>query len=249
MARRYRNPPIVEAVCEFRFPPDSPWDLTIPGLVYERIKGAFPEKRQAPMFGFGIRLGPQGAIEQQVEPSTRMQFLSRDGKALVQVGPNLLAVNHLKPYPGWDAFVPMIQQAYRANVETAPPTAIQRIGLRYINRFELPGPRVELEEYLNFYPYLGHDLPQDFGEFTVRIQTAFNALRDGLQMTLASADAGNADVNVFVLDIDYFLAKPGTIGTHEAFSWVDEAHDRLEQVFEGCISDKLRQLFQMEENE
>jgi len=248
MARRYRNPPIVEAVCEFRFPPDSPWDLTIPGLVYERLKGTFPQKRPAPAFGFGIRLG-QGSVEQRLEPTTRMQFLRQDGNVLVQVGPNLLAVNHLKPYPGWEAFVPMIQQAYRAYVETAPPTAIQRIGLRYINRVELPGPRVELEEYLNFYPHLGDDLPQDYGEFTVRIQTAFNALRDGLQMTLTSADAGNADVNVFVLDMDYFLAKPGTITTNEAFSWVNEAHDRLEQIFEGCISDKLRQLFQVEESQ
>lgn len=248
MTRRYQNPPIVEAVCEFRFPPDSPWDLTIPGLVYDRLKGTFPQKRSAPTFGFDIRLG-QGSVEQRLEPTTRMQFLREDGNALVQVGPNLLAVNHLKPYPGWKAFAPMIQQAYRAYVETAPPTAIHRIGLRYINRIELPGPRVELEEYLNFYPHLGDDLPQDYREFTVRIQTAFNALRDGLQMILTSADAGNADVNVFVLDMDYFLAKPGAISMDEAFSWVDEAHDRLEQIFEGCISDKLRQVFQVEENQ
>jgi len=185
-------------------------------------------------------------MEQQLE-STRMQFLSADGKALVQVGPNLLAVNHLKPYPGWDTFLPMIQEAYRAYIETAPPTAIQRIGLRYINRIELPGPRVELEEYLNIYPYLGRELPQDYGEVMVRIQTAFNALRDGLQIVLASPEAGNTDVNVFVLDMDYFLAKPGVITAQEAFSWVNEAHDRLEQLFEGCISDKLRQLFQVEE--
>jgi uncharacterized protein (TIGR04255 family) len=200
------------------------------------------------VFGFGIRLS-QGSVEQRLEPSTRMQFLREDGNALVQVGPNLLAVNHLKPYPGWETFVPMIQQAYRAYAETAPPTAIQRIGLRYINRIELPGPTVELEEYLNFYPYLGADLPQDYGEFTVSIKTALNGLRDGLQMVLTTADTGNADVVAFVLDTDYFLAKPGAISMDEAFSWVDEAHDRLEQIFEGCISDKLRQVFQVEENQ
>jgi len=246
MARRYRNSPIVEAVCEFRFPPDSPWDLTIPGLVYERIKGTFPQKRSATAFGFDIRLG-QGLVEQELERNPRMQFLREDGHALVQVGPNLLAVNHLKPYPGWEAFVPMVQQAYAAYVETAPPASIQRIGLRYINRIELPGPRVELEEYLNFYPYLGADLPQDYGEFNVGIQTAFNGLRDGLRMVLAGAEAGSVDAVPFVLDMDYFLAKPGAISMDEAFSWINEAHDRLEQIFEGCISDKLRQLFQMEE--
>lgn len=29
--RRYRNPPIEEALCEFYFDPSEEWDLTIPG--------------------------------------------------------------------------------------------------------------------------------------------------------------------------------------------------------------------------
>lgn len=36
--RQYRNLPIEEAVCEFRFAPGSAWNLTVPGLFYEKIK-------------------------------------------------------------------------------------------------------------------------------------------------------------------------------------------------------------------
>ena len=35
------NPPIIEAICEFQLMPDSPWDLTIHGLIYETIKNTF----------------------------------------------------------------------------------------------------------------------------------------------------------------------------------------------------------------
>lgn len=30
MVRKYKNPPIIEALCEFQFGPDSSWDLAMP---------------------------------------------------------------------------------------------------------------------------------------------------------------------------------------------------------------------------
>ena len=42
VSRQYPNPPVIEAVCEFRLPPDSEWDLTVPGLVYEHIRDQVP---------------------------------------------------------------------------------------------------------------------------------------------------------------------------------------------------------------
>lgn len=35
--RRYSNPPIEEAVCEFRFLPAEEWDLTMPGRLQSEI--------------------------------------------------------------------------------------------------------------------------------------------------------------------------------------------------------------------
>lgn len=46
MGRKYRNPPLIEALCEFQFVPTQPWDLTIPGFFYEKVKNDFPAKQQ-----------------------------------------------------------------------------------------------------------------------------------------------------------------------------------------------------------
>jgi len=46
MGKKYKNPPIVEALCEFQFVPGQPWDITIAGMLYERIKDEFPIKQQ-----------------------------------------------------------------------------------------------------------------------------------------------------------------------------------------------------------
>jgi len=44
VSRKYTNPPILEALCEFQFVPSQPWDMTIPGFLYEKINHEFPRE-------------------------------------------------------------------------------------------------------------------------------------------------------------------------------------------------------------
>ncbi|MEW6232329.1 MAG: TIGR04255 family protein [Chloroflexota bacterium] len=243
MGRRYKNAPIVEALCEFRFDPGSPWDLAIPGLVYEKVRNGFPKRRLVKAFEASISGGPEG-IEQQVKTTDRMQFLREDEKALVQVDRHMLAVNHLKPYPTWQEFLPLIRQGFGAYIEVANPKGVQRIGLRYINRIEIPGERIELENYLEFRPFMGSRLPQDFGPFIVGIQVPYENSRDMLRMTLTSAEVMESGKTAFMLDLDYFLAQPGHVTYNDVWRWVDVAHSRVEESFEACITARLRGMFE-----
>ncbi|MBI4566163.1 MAG: TIGR04255 family protein [Planctomycetes bacterium] len=43
--RKYRNPPVIEALCEIYFA-ESAWDDTIPGRFYERVRDRFPSTKQ-----------------------------------------------------------------------------------------------------------------------------------------------------------------------------------------------------------
>ncbi len=243
MGRKYRNPPIVEAICEFRFEPGTPWDMAIPGLIYEKIKDSFPKRRQVQEVETSIVVGPEG-VEHKVTPIDRMQFLREDEKALIQVGPNLLAVNHLKPYPTWQKFLPLIRQGVDAYVGAASPKGIHRVGLRYINRIEIPVARVELEDYFEFRPFVGAGLPQDYGAFIVGIQIPFEDSRDALRLQLASAAVEIPSTVAVILDLDYFLAQPGGVPIEQVFEWIEIAHCHVERVFEACVTDRLRQMFE-----
>lgn len=240
--RKYLHPPLLEAVCEFRFEPESPWDLTIPGLVYDRLKDQFPIKRSAPAIALGLLIGDSN-VERRIEHGTRMQFVASDDSLLVQVDENLISINHLRPYPGWDAFRPTIARAYQVYSEVAHPRSISRMGVRYINRIELQGPRVELEDYLNFYPHLGPKLPQDYGSFIAGISSSFSEGRDGMRMQINNVPSEAADGQWFLLDVDYFLAAPASISFDAALDWIDDAHTQVEELFEGCITDELRSQF------
>lgn len=243
MGRKYKNPPIIEALCEFRFDPASPWDLTIPGRLHERIKDAFPTVRQGKAFESSIRAGPEGVRQQLIE-TERGQFLRADEKALVQVGPHLLVINHLRPYPTWETFLPLIDSTLEAYREVAHPKAFQRIGLRYVNRVDFPSAAVNLEDYFEFYPFVGPELPQTFGPFMVGIQIPYDGGRDVLKLEMTTVAAEAPAAASFVLSLDYFLARPGEVDFASALQWVRDAHERIECVFEGSIKDALRLQFE-----
>lgn len=242
MGRKYENAPIIEAVCEFQFPPSSEWDPTVYGLVFEQVKGRFPKKRKTRQLA--VSLSPeQEGVRRQVQASDRLQFLSVDDKALVQVGENLLAVNRLKPYLSWQHFLPLIKEGFDAYCSSAKPKELQRIGLRYINRIELSGQRLELGDYFEFYPHVGPSLPQEHGPFLVGIQVPYARGRDLLKIELASVDAEQPEHQAMRLDLDYFLVRAGDVNIGQALGWVIEAHDRIEGAFEACIKDTLRERF------
>lgn len=243
MSRKYRNPPIIEAVCEFRLPSDSKWDLTIPGLIYERVSSDFPNKEQRLVQEVEITQGPQG-VQQQIRSSERVLFLTDNRKTLIQLGPHLLAVSCLKPYPTWDGFKPKIEKAFSALTDTVDVKGLQRIGLRYINRIEIPGKPIRLEDYFEFYPFLGRNLPQNMESFMIQCLLPFFDRRDSCRIQLTNALAENPDNIGFLLDLDYFLARSQDVLANDALKWVESAHQKVEEIFEGCITERLKEIFQ-----
>jgi uncharacterized protein (TIGR04255 family) len=242
VSRKYSNPPIVEALCEFRFVPIQPWDMTIPGLLYEKINSEFPEKQQQMAFDMGFQ-PKKGGVEQKVEMTQRMQFLRSDKSALVQVGPDLLTINHLKPYPTWEAFKPLIFNNLKMYREITKPKGFKRVGLRYINKIEFDKSPIELSDYFSYYPFIPKGLPQTREAFNVRIEIPYEDGRDRLLLTLASTIPEKPEVLSLLLDLDYIMAIPEHVPLDQAPDWIEKAHTRVENAFEACITDKCRALF------
>jgi uncharacterized protein (TIGR04255 family) len=243
MGKKYKHPPVIEALCEIQFEQNTSWTLTVPGLLYEQVRGLFPKQREALRLNLGFS-STQGTLSQEVGTTPLIQFLRSDEKALIQVGPYLLAVNHLAPYPTWAEFLPIIEQGIQAYRKVAEPTTIRRIGLRYINRIEIPGERIQLEEYLEFYPFVGKALPQEFASFIIGMQAPYENARDSLRLQLTTGAIQTPHTITLLLDIDYSLAQSGAVALDDLSQWIAGAHDHVEQTFEGCIKGPLRQLFE-----
>jgi len=239
----YKNPPISEVVCEFQFGQNSPWDFTIPGLVYEKVRATFPKRSQAARVTMGISTN-QGTIGQQIGTEPVMRFSSEDEKILIQVGIHLLSVHHLKPYSSWESFLPLIEDSFNAYCDVAAPKSIHRIGLRYVNNIQITGQRINLGDYFEFRPHVGPNLPETTGHFMLAVQIPFEESRDILNLQLASlAGITPEGVNI-ILDLDYFLVKPDEVKPDKVSAWLDNAHKHIGDIFEACITDQLKQAFE-----
>jgi uncharacterized protein (TIGR04255 family) len=243
MSKRYKNPPVVEALCEFQFVPGQPWDLTMPGLFYEKVKRQFPDKQQK--IGIGVQFRPtEKGLEHKVEPTPpRIQFHRKNKTALIQIAPDLLVVNQLKPYPTWARFKPMILKALQTYRELANPKGFKRIGVRYINRINFESEVVELSEYVDIYPQVPKDLPQRHTNFISRVEIPYFDDRDRMTVTLASAPPEKPNMSSIVLDLDYVMVIPDAIQMETCEEWIEQAHLAVERGFESCIKDKSRILF------
>jgi uncharacterized protein (TIGR04255 family) len=250
MSKRYKNPPIMEVIFEVNLSQDTSWDLAVPGLIYEKIKDRFPVREPRVVQEVNFVSGPDG-IKQEVRTSERTLFFQNDRKMLVQVGPRIISLHSLKFYPGWDNFKSVIEDVYKALNEVVSIKGLERLALRYINRIDIRGERIEPSDFFEVYIHLGKNLPQDIVNFNLECIFPFEEGRDLCKLQLFSPRPPIPPQNVLslFLDIVYFLANPGSVKSEEVLEWTEKAHKEIERIFEGSITDRLREQFERSESE
>ena len=143
-------------------------------------------------------------MQSQIQKSEIAVFLTNNEKTLISVGPRTLSVNQLKPYLAWADFKSRIEYAFSILDKRVEIASIQRIGLRYINKIEIPGDEVDLKKYFEFRPSLGPNLPQSHSNFVLGCLFPFTSDRDSCKVQLMDITPENEKSLAFMLDIDYF---------------------------------------------
>lgn len=242
MGRKYSNPPVAEVVCELRFEGSQQWDLTFPGLIYEKVSTLFPARKTRRLFQGTAYPDLQG-IQHELSLTELAQFWSPDETAFIQVGPDLLSINQLKPYPTWEMYKPKIDSTLASYVEVVRPSALLRIGLRYINHIRIPESSIELIDYFQYYPAISPAMPQPLEKFVVISEFPYRTDQDNMRIRFGTAESEEPSTVECVLDIDYYLQKPFSINLGDAVQWLEDAHSNIEAAFEACLTERTRTLF------
>ena len=128
MREKYPSAPIREAVCEFRFRSEGPFDIAIPGLVYTVLREEYPTRVESPVNAgqlsvsvSSLQLGrtPQDPFEPRMGEAMRfgqdLRFWRKDSNdGVIVLGQDRLAISHHAPYRSWEMFQPDIIQAFTA---------------------------------------------------------------------------------------------------------------------------------------
>ena len=242
MKRTYLSPPVSEAICEIRIPPETEWDLTIPGLYFARISDELPLKEQRRIRNVEVMIAEEG-LREELLIRERMQFFTVDRNVGVQVGPHLLVVNMLRPYSSWSRFRPRIEHAFAVLQDLVKVPELSGLELRYINVIRVPTVDAEPQEYFSIIPAFGAVFPGLPHSFLAGCEIPYADGRDACRVEITDAIPEREDETAFLLDIDYFLSVPNRIPAEIYIDWLNQAHERVIEIFELCITDSARVLF------
>lgn len=236
MALRYQKPPLVEALCEVRFSSTEQrrWDWAVPGMLYERIRDRFPIRKEhhaidLPMTG-PVPLGPAA---QSIE---RLQFVSADERTLVQVGPDLLAVNSLRPHLGWSELRDALLDVLAAYRGIASPAAISMAAVRYINKVEIPlRSGFALARYFTVLPGLPASVPEAVSSFLIYTEVGYADPAASFRFRFGTTESTD-EIAAFMLDYEH-VAVASMAPTFDGLrEWLDTGHDRIERAFHGTFT-------------
>lgn len=242
--RQYKNAPIQEALCEFRFAPGHEWDVTVVGKLHERVKVSYDGKaKQQDVVTANLMVpehgGPPAFAMNRNYGKT--QFPSTDARRLLAVGPDLLSVHGFAPYEGWEALKPRIASALGDYTKVAEPEGVRRIGVRYVNRVVIPGDRIDLATYFLCSPADIDGLPDTMSSFVQRTEYDYGD-HVRLLLTFASAPSEQDGEATFLLDVDVIWEdEPAAL--EGAMEIVEDLRCRERDAFEALITDELREIF------
>ncbi len=249
--RRYKNPPIEEALCEFRFEPGRDWDLTVPGKLQAELGNEYtgkPQQGKVVEVELDTQKGGSPNLRYR-EGFSKVQLVTKDGKRMVGVGQDVLSIHMLRPYQdpsnpkasGWDEFKPKIVTALKAYESVSEPVGVRRIGIRYINKIVVPEKNVKVEEYLKCALPVVNGLPDRLSNFMSRVDYAY---KDGVHLVLSQGLAGAQTDHIgFLLDLDVIWETTEPITLDEALEKTHGLRIRERDAFESVITDKARELF------
>ena len=238
--RRYANAPITEALIDIQvsLPPDV--KLAAFDDVYNRVKADYPSRGDAKLVGATLSFGEQvsaSAKQDQIGYILR----TKDGKNVVQVRLNGFTFSRLRPYEHWDALRDEARRIWDIYRDVARPIKVTRVALRYINQFDIGVP-MDFRDYFRTFPEVSSDLPQQLSGFLMQVQIPREDFKGFILLTQTMVPPPDEKTASVILDIDTYRQEVDFASDGELWRFLEQLRDRKNEVFEGCITNRTRQL-------
>ena len=228
--------PLVEVVCQVRFPPVLRLAETPPVDFQDKVKARFPlyevqrgawVEPQTIKSGDSVKLGPP-----------THQFITADKTCTAALSTDFYALT-TAAYKDWPQFQEDLKLVARAASDVVDIPYATRVGVRYVNligtRFTESGNleglyellRPELTAMLRTVAFLSPTV--SVGQIVVPDGEGAMALRYGLVTAETGAEPG------FQLDFDYYTE--GQVGLDGLMERCKRYHDEIYRAFRWCIAD------------
>lgn len=240
---QYSTPPITEAVIGVNFS-NAVKESDIASAL-KKFALNYPHNQIVSSFDVAFELQKHTKPTADVNQKIGHRLSTAHMDQLVVIWPTSVTVSQLAPYQGWDIFFGRFIRDWRMLKRVIGFQPISRLGLRYINRVDIPFKEsiVEHEKFLNLYPRV----PEAFSALDAyAIQTLSHLESIDCNLKINSARVPSPVLNhaSFILDLDISMEANPPQNDEDIFSLLEKMRLEKNRIFEACISNHSRELFQ-----
>ncbi len=240
--KKYKNPPITEAVIEVRFA-DSLTEQQLEKLIAKQ-KSKFTIRKLEQV---ELKILHEEKSDAQTE--TKKTFLgyklvdNSDSSNIVQVKRNAISVSRLPPYEDWTKLISSLKKHYEwyTSKQFKP---LSRIGVRYINRIDIPAEtgKIEVEDYFKIFPHVPKTKFPDLNHFLMQTITAIDDDKV-LTINFHSTETPLLKHISMVFDLDVAQQANLPVSNSKLYNLLDVIRDKKDIFFEDLLTAKCKRLF------
>ena len=237
--------PIVEAVIQVHARPGVPWEEAD---IVARLKpnlAEFQEFASQSNVRHQVTIGAAQPAK-VLEKNLGWHGLSCKTKAQsVQFNRDGFIFSQLQPYPNWDQFFGDAMRLWKIYLNEAQPKEMQRIGLRFINRIQLPPKETNFEKYIQPYPEPPFNLELPFSNFFHSVRLVVPGYPYGINIirTIHQSQDPKSDGIGLIVDIDAFTNQPFEVKDGVLEERLAELRWLKNRTFFGSITSDSLKLF------
>jgi uncharacterized protein (TIGR04255 family) len=237
---QYKRAPIVEAVIEIRFEQPLSRDEVDKLLTRFKPDYAFSD----PYASIGVAVDVAGRRADFQEHSSGYRLASADRADVLLVTMAHMSCSRLAPYLGWDTLRARAHGHWATWKRTIGYRKIQRIGVRYINRIDIPAAAeqtVRIPTYLRVYPEIGG--MKILAGYAMQLSGPLGEDSCGLVIHSSLLPSPLVDHLSIILDVDISRESDVPQKDDEIWALIDRIRVQKNHIFEASVTERARELF------
>jgi uncharacterized protein (TIGR04255 family) len=245
--RTYLHPPVTEAVIEIRV--NNALTSSELEKIAKKLKKQYPNSQHHNELGIDLGDIRSSSVGSNVKVSKHQKgfhLSSEDQADIVIIKSQSLIISRLAPYLGWDAILNQFILVWKIWKDIAKTRPLSRIGIRYINRIDVPVDefnKIEIEDYLTFYPKIPIFSNAPMSNYLMQIvKPTSNPL---WSTTITSTNQPSPLINTvsLLLDIDLFRTEEIPFNDDDLRKILAEARILKNDIFQQCITQRTEEIF------
>jgi len=241
LPKHYARAPLTEALIDIRV--ELPSEVGLPNLLTLQTgqENTYPNRQECLIAHGEMSVGSEVRASAR-QTSNGYRFSSQDNRQIFQARRDGFAFNRLAPYETWESFRDEARRLWTLYRSIANPKNITRIGVRYINRLDLPLPITDFKDYLRTVPEISSSMSQGLSSYFMQLQLPQRDLNAMLVLNQALIPPPTSKLVSVILDID--LYSDSDLPSDEQGLWerFEVFRTRKNKVFEACITDRVRRM-------